>query len=80
MSLFKIPTNTFLAPAKPVPERCMFWTVPKTCSWKSKMKYVVEHVVYLDILLAGSIYVTTMLMVQGKPKTPYHLANPVIQA
>ena len=56
MSLFKSSKQTFLAPAEPAPERCIFLICVKTFSWKSKMKHVVKYDVYLDILLMVSIY------------------------
>ena len=45
--LYVCPKNT----PTPAPERCIFHTCLKTCSWKSKMEYGVKYEVYLDILL-----------------------------
>ena len=67
--LFKSPKHIFLAPAKSTPERYIFQTFPKTCSWKSRMKNIVKYDVYLDILLVGCIYVTKYRFCKESPKS-----------
>ena len=41
----------------------------KACSWKSKMKNVVEYDAYWYILLVGSIYVTKSVFFKENPKS-----------
>jgi len=72
-------THTFLVPAKPAPERCIFLICLKTCSWKSNMEHVVKYDVYLDVLLVGSVYVTKSVFFKEHPESR-HPANPIIQA
>ena len=76
MSSEKSGNCTFLVPALPALERCVLETYIKTLAWKSKIKNVVKYDAYLDILLVGSIYVTTYRFVKEKKQIPVMLQTP----
>jgi len=61
--------STFLVPEKSALERCMFLNLSKDLCPKSKMKNGVKCDVNLDILLVGSIYVTTYVFFKEIPNS-----------